>query len=67
MKFKESLLAHRLLDGLEGIEVGGSAHNAFGLKTRNVDFTDSLETEFKTGGNQTLRRSHAGRYRGSGR
>jgi glycosyltransferase involved in cell wall biosynthesis/SAM-dependent methyltransferase len=47
MKFKESFLAHRLLDGLEGIEVGGSAHNPFGLKTRNVDFTASLDTEFK--------------------
>jgi glycosyltransferase involved in cell wall biosynthesis len=47
MKFKESFLAHRLLDGLEGIEIGGSAHNPFGLKTRNVDFTDSMDTEFK--------------------
>ena len=39
MKFKESALAHRLLDGLEGIEIGGSAHNPFGLKTRNVDYS----------------------------
>src|SRR5579862_8653634 len=46
MKFKESALAHQLLDGLEGIEIGGSAHNSFGLKTRNVDFTDEL-TSFK--------------------
>lgn len=46
MKFKESNLAHRLLDGLEGIEVGGSAHNPFGLKTRNVDFQGGL-TVFK--------------------
>ncbi len=38
MKFKESALAHRLLDGLDGIEIGGSAHNPFGLKTRNVDY-----------------------------
>src|ERR1700761_1923497 len=37
MKFQHSALAHRLLDGLEGIEIGGSAHNPFGLKTRNVD------------------------------
>ena len=46
MKFKESALAHQLLDGLEGIEIGGSAHNSFGLKTRNVDFTNEL-TSFK--------------------
>ncbi len=46
MKFKESALAHRLLDGLEGIEIGGSAHNPFGLKTRNVDFTAEI-TSFK--------------------
>ena len=42
MKFKESALAHKLLDGLEGIEIGGSAHNSFGLKTRNVDNTAEL-------------------------
>jgi glycosyltransferase involved in cell wall biosynthesis len=46
MKFKESALAHQLLDGLAGIEIGGSAHNSFGLKTRNVDFTAEL-TPFK--------------------
>ena len=42
MKFKESALAHKLLDGLEGLEIGGSAHNSFGLKTRNVDYTAEL-------------------------
>jgi len=42
MKFKESALAHQLLDGLEGLEIGGSAHNSFGLKTRNVDNTSEL-------------------------
>lgn len=36
-KFKESALAHQLLDGLTGIEVGGAAHNPFGLNTLNVD------------------------------
>jgi SAM-dependent methyltransferase len=46
MKFKESALAHKLLDGLEGLEIGGSAHNSFGLKTRNVDFTKEM-TVFK--------------------
>lgn len=35
--FPESALAHALLDGLKGLEVGGSAHNAFGLETINVD------------------------------
>ena len=36
-KFQESALAHRLLDGLSGLEIGGAAHNAFGLDTLNVD------------------------------
>lgn len=35
--FRESELAHRLLDGLKGLEIGGSAHNSFGLDTLNVD------------------------------
>lgn len=36
-RFPESSLAHKLLDGLKGLEIGGSAHNAFGLDTLNVD------------------------------
>lgn len=36
-KFPESALAHELLDDLVGIEIGGAAHNAFGLNTWNVD------------------------------
>jgi len=36
-KFKESALAHKYLDGLKGIEIGGSSHNSFGLDTINVD------------------------------
>jgi SAM-dependent methyltransferase len=47
MKFRESALAHKYLDGLEGIEIGGSAHNSFGLNTKNVDYTDDLNTVFK--------------------
>jgi len=47
MKFPESVLAHRLLDGLDGLEIGGSAHNPFGLKTRNVDYTADLATCYK--------------------
>ena len=35
--FPESVLAHQLLDGLKGLEIGGAAHNAFGLDTLNVD------------------------------
>jgi len=46
VKFKESALAHKLLDGLQGLEIGGSAHNPWGLKTRNVDFTKEI-TVFK--------------------
>ncbi|MBA2269432.1 MAG: class I SAM-dependent methyltransferase [Chthoniobacterales bacterium] len=34
--FPESRLAHQLLDGLAGIEIGPAAHNAFGLNTRAV-------------------------------
>jgi SAM-dependent methyltransferase len=47
MKFKESALAHKYLDGLKGIEIGGSAHNPFGLDTINVDYTDAIDTVFK--------------------
>lgn len=35
--FRESQLAHQLLDGLKGLEVGGASHNAFGLDVQNVD------------------------------
>ena len=49
MKFQESKLAHKYLDGLKGLECGGSAHNAFGLDTLNVDYTDDMETVFKKG------------------
>jgi SAM-dependent methyltransferase len=45
MKFPESKLAHELLDGLKGIEIGGSAHNPFGLDTINVDLYE--KSKFK--------------------
>lgn len=45
-KFPQSALAHKLLDGLRGLEIGGGAHNAFGLNTLNVDYTDEM-TDFK--------------------
>lgn len=48
MKFKESVLAHKFLDGLIGCEVGGSAHNNFNIPNcKNVDWTDDLTTSFK--------------------
>jgi SAM-dependent methyltransferase len=34
--FPEHWLAHELLDGLSGLEIGPAAYNPFGLKTRNV-------------------------------
>ena len=47
-KFKDSALAHRYLDDLSGIEIGGSAHNPFHLPhCLNVDYTDSMNTIFK--------------------
>jgi len=48
MKFPESELAHRLLDGLKGIEIGGSAHNAFNIPgCLNVDYTSELNAHKK--------------------
>lgn len=37
-KFPESGHAHKLLDGLLGIEIGASTYQGFGLSTLNVDF-----------------------------
>ena len=45
--FKESKLAHKYLDNLVGIEIGGSAHNPFGLNTINVDRFSDMSTMFK--------------------
>ncbi|MFO0926354.1 MAG: glycosyltransferase [Gemmataceae bacterium] len=41
--FREHALAHRLLDGLAGLEIGAAAHNPFGLNTRNVAPPDDFE------------------------
>lgn len=41
--FRESALAHRYLDGLRGIEIGGSSHNSFGLDTLNIDNLEAVE------------------------
>ncbi len=43
------MLAHQLLDGLDGLEIGPAAHNPFGLNTRNVGLAadrDSFDYEF---------------------
>lgn len=45
--FRESALAHQLLDGMAGLQVGGSAHNDFGLNTLNVDYCGDMDTVFK--------------------
>lgn len=45
IKFRESKLAHHYLDGLKGIEIGGAAHNPFGLNTINIDIKE--DSKFK--------------------
>lgn len=47
MKFKGSALACKYLSRLEGLEIGGAAHNPFNLNTLNVDNTADMETIFK--------------------
>ncbi len=48
MIFPESATAHQFLDGLSGIEIGGSAHNPFNIPgCRYVDYTDDMTTTFK--------------------
>jgi len=44
---RDSALAHRWLDGLKGVEIGGAAHNAFHLDTLNVDRTRDMDTVYK--------------------
>lgn len=44
---RESALAHQYLDGLRGVEIGGSLHNPFGLNTWNLDYTASTDTVYK--------------------
>jgi len=41
-----SAAARRYCAG-RGLEIGGAAHNPFGLKSLNVDVSDSLDTTFK--------------------
>jgi SAM-dependent methyltransferase len=46
-KFPQSAHAHKWLNGLKGIEIGGSAHNAFGLDTINVDRISHTDPAFE--------------------
>ena len=46
-KFPQSAHAHKWLNGLKGIEIGGSAHNAFGLNTINVDRISHKDPAFE--------------------
>lgn len=49
MKFKDSALAHKYLDHLCGVEIGGAAHNPFNLPNcLNVDYTAD-HTVFREG------------------
>lgn len=41
--FPEHWLAHELLDGLRGLEIGAAAHNPFRLTTRNVASPEGAE------------------------
>jgi SAM-dependent methyltransferase len=43
----DSALAHRWLDGLRGLEIGGAAHNDFHLDTINADRFGTSDTVFK--------------------
>lgn len=48
--FPDSPLAHELLDGLHGVEIGAAAHNPYNIPgCIFVDYTDSMETVFKKG------------------
>lgn len=50
MKFKDSALAHKYLDGLEGIEIGAAAHNPFNIPgCVFIDRTDDPNDVFKQG------------------
>ena len=41
--FPDSALGHKLLDGLEGIEIGPGAHNPFGLNARSVGLSREID------------------------
>jgi SAM-dependent methyltransferase len=41
------VFVRRYLEGLKGIEIGGSAHNDYGVDAVNVDRFESMDTIFK--------------------
>lgn len=41
---RESAMAHRLLDGREGLEIAATAHNPFGVRALNVDRSAAPDT-----------------------
>lgn len=43
---KESASAHKLLDGLRGIEIGGASYNPWGLETINIDYRDDKTSKY---------------------
>jgi SAM-dependent methyltransferase len=43
--FPESKLAHEILDGLAGLELGPASHNPFGLNTRSVALTAEQDAQ----------------------
>jgi len=49
---KEHRLAHELLDGLTGLEIGAATYNPFGLQTRNVTLREGYD--FYAGEQQRL-------------
>ncbi|MDD2707181.1 MAG: methyltransferase domain-containing protein [Verrucomicrobiae bacterium] len=51
--FRESRLAHKILDGLKGWEIGPAAHNPFGLNTRYMGIPGSEEYQIKMCGRAT--------------
>lgn len=53
--FQESALAHQLLDGLTGYEIGGAAHNSFGLDTLNVDRVSHEHPDFAPYASEQIR------------
>ena len=55
MRFPDSALAHQYLDGLLGVEIGGAAHNPFGLATGNVDQLSHLDPRAEIYATEQLR------------
>lgn len=43
---KESVSAHKYLDGLRGVEIGGASYNPWGLNTINIDIRDDKTSHY---------------------